>query len=284
MKHFEKAWKSSDGLDIFAQGWNPDSQSPAAAVCLVHGVGEHTGRYTEVASALTDEGFAIMGADLRGHGKSGGQRGHFPSDEIILQDIDMLIDEVRKSYPGVPLILYGHSLGGILVLYYTLKRKPDLKGVIATSPALHNMLATNRLLVGLTKVLGPVFPKLSVNSGLNVNALSHNKKVIQEYINDPLVHGKVTLSFGLVMLGIMNWTLDHASEFPLPLLILHGKADSVNFPSGSTEFASGMNGNCKLVMWDEAYHELHNEPQKVEVFKTMISWITETTTNLIPKI
>ena len=220
---------------------------------------------------------SIIGADLRGHGRSGGQRGHFPSAENILQDIDLLIDEARRSYPGVPLILYGHSLGGILVLYYALKRKPDLKGVIATSPALHNMLEKNLVLVAMARVFGPIFPKLSVPSGLNVNALSHDKKVIQEYINDPLVHDRVTLGFGNVMLGIMKWTSDHASEFPLPLLLMHGEADSINFPSGSAEFAAQLNGNCKLIMWDDAFHELHNEAQKDEVIRTMISWIAEKT-------
>lgn len=279
MKHFETGWKSSDGLNIFSQGWNPDSGKSAAVLCLVHGIGEHTSRYLKVVEAFTGAGFAIIGADLRGHGRSGGQRGHFPSDENLLRDIDLLIDEARRIYPGVPLVLYGHSLGGILVLFYALKRKPDLKGVIATSPGLHNVLERNHALVAMAKVFGPLFPKLSIPNGLNVNAISHDKKVIQEYINDPLVHGKVTLRFGNVMLGLTKWTRDHAAEFPLPLLLLHGKADTIAFPSGSTEFAAQVKENCKLIMWDGAFHELHNEPQKDEVFRTMISWTTEKTMN-----
>ena len=104
MNHFETKWKSSDGLDIFAQGWNPDKSPPRAVVCLVHGIGEHSLRYLNVAEAFTKEGYVLFGADLRGHGRSGGPRGHFPSIEAVLLDIDLLLEHARKRYPDLPLI------------------------------------------------------------------------------------------------------------------------------------------------------------------------------------
>ena len=260
-------------LLFFAQGWTPDTNPPKAVVCLVHGIGEHTLRYVNVADAFTKEGYVLFGADLRGHGNSGGLRGHFPSIEAVLQDIDLLLNQARKLYPGLPLILYGHSLGGILVLHYVLKRKPVIKGVIATSPALHNALEKQQAKVMAAKILGSLIPSVTIASGLDVNAISHDKEVATIYNNDPLVHNKMSLGFGKIMLSVSPWTLEHAGEFTLPLLLMHGKSDSIALPSSSIEFAAPLNKICKLVLWEDAFHELHNETIKEEVFKTMTDWI-----------
>lgn len=273
MKHFETNWESTDGLNIFAQGWEPDTGVNRGVICLVHGIGEHTLRYLHVAEALTKEGFVLFGADLRGHGRSGGPRGHFPSIEIVMEDIDLLFEKARSRYQGLPLILYGHSLGGILVLHYCLKRKPDIKGVIATSPGLHNALEKEQAKVLAAKVLGTFLPSVTIPSGLDVNAISHDPVVIELYSSDPLVHDRVSFGFGKIMLRVDRWTLEHAGEFSLPLLLMHGKEDAIAFPSGSIEVALKLDKNCKLVLWEGAYHELHNEPVKDEVFKTMTEWI-----------
>jgi alpha-beta hydrolase superfamily lysophospholipase len=275
MENFQTNWKSSEGLEIFAQGWKPESVSAKAIVCLVHGIGEHTSRYLNVAKAFTAEGFVLFGADLRGHGRSQGPRGHFPSIEIVLEDIDLLLEHARKLYPGLPLILYGHSLGGILVLYYALKQKPDIKGVISTSPGLHNAVEKQLIKVLAAKILGSIISSVSVRSELDVNALAHDPGVIKQYINDPLTHDKISLGLGKIVLNMSKWTLEHAKEFPLPLLLMHGKADSIAYPSSSIEFAAPLGDRCKLVLWEDAYHELHNEPIKEEVFKTMTTWIKD---------
>lgn len=279
MEKFQTNWKSSDGLDIYARGWVPDSNSPRAVVCLVHGLGAHTLRYVNVAEAFTKEGFVLFGADLRGHGNSGGPRGHFSSIEAVLQDIDLLLEQARKRYPGLPLILYGNSLGGILVLYYALKHKPDIKGVISTSPGLHNALEKRPFKIIAARVLGSLMPSVSFPSGLDVNAISHDLEVVKLYKNDPLVHDKISLGFGKIMRDVVHWTLKHAGEFSLPLLLLHGKADSIAYPSSSIEFAAALNKTCTLVTWDDGYHELHNEPFKDEVFKTMTTWIEKQLTD-----
>jgi len=273
MQHFETNWKSNDGIDIFAQGWESENSAPKAVVCLVHGLGEHTSRYEHVAKAYSDKGYALFGADLRGHGRSGGRRGHIPSIEAVMNDIDLLLEKANDRYPGLPLILYGHSLGGILVLHYGLKRKPKIKGVIATSSGLRTALEKQPAKILAAKVLGAVIPKVTLPSGLDVNAISHDKKVIDKYINDPLVHDKVSLGFGKIMLNTAQWTLQHSARFSLPLLLLHGKADAIAFPSGSIEFAAPLKEKCMLVLFDDAYHELHNEPEQETVFNTMTNWM-----------
>jgi acylglycerol lipase len=275
MKHFEMNWKARDGLDIFAQGWEPTMPKPKAVVCLVHGHGEHTSRYTHVAEAFGKEGFVLFGADLRGHGRSGGARGHISSIEDFMQDIDVLLQQAHARYPSLPIILYGHSVGGILVLHYGLLRKPEVRGVIAASSALHTAVEQQKIKVMMAKVLGSLLPNTSIESGLDPKSISRDEKVVQAYIEDPLVHDKITLGFGKIMIGVSSWTLAHAKEFTLPLLLLHGKADMIAFPSSSIEFAASLKGKCTLVLWDDAYHELHNEPEKNEVFKTMMFWMDE---------
>ncbi len=273
MTHQEMKWKSQDDLDIFAQIWESTVVKPKAVVCLVHGLGEHSSRYAHVAEALGREGFSLLTYDLRGHGRSGGVRGHISSIEDFMQDIDLMLEQARLRYSNLPLFLYGHSLGGIQVLHYGLLRKPHLKGVIATSSGLHTALENQPVKIMAAKVLGALLPSTTLPSGLDSDALSRNRAVVDAYKADPLVHDQISLGFGKIMLGVTKWTLEHAGEFTLPLLLLHGKADAIAFPSSSTEFAAPLKEKCTLVLWDGAYHELHNEPDQIEVFKTMTLWM-----------
>jgi len=266
-------WKAHDNLDIFAQAWEPVTAQPKAVACLVHGLGEHTSRYAHVAEAFGRQGIVLFGADLRGHGRSGGARGHISSIDDFMKDIDVSLVQARQRYPDLPIILYGHSLGGIQVLYYGLTRKPNIKGVIATSSGLHTALEKQHLKIMMAKVLGALMPNTPIASGLDSASISRDEKVVQAYNNDPLVHDKITLGFGRIMTGITGWVLAHAGEFSLPLLLLHGNADVLAFPSSSTEVAAALKEKCTLVLWDDAYHELHNEPEKEEVFKTMTQWM-----------
>lgn len=273
MKHREFRWTTYDGLDIFAQAWEPAVVLPKAVVCLVHGLGEHSGRYAHVAEAFGKEGFVLFGADLRGHGRSAGIRGHISSIDNFTRDIDALLQQAQTRYAGLPLFLYGHSLGGILVLYYGLVRKPNVKGIIAASPGLQTALERQPLKIALVKTLGSFLPSAAIATGLDDRAISRDENVVRAYRSDPLVHDKASLGFGKIMLHVKNWTLAHAGEFSLPLLLLHGKSDTIAFPSGSVKFAAALKDRCTLVLWEGAYHELHNEPEQAEALKTMTLWM-----------
>ncbi len=273
MTHQEMNWKSRDGLDMFAQVWEPVVVQPKAVACLVHGLGEHSSRYAHVAEAFGKDGFILLSYDLRGHGRSGGARGHISSIEDFMQDIDVMLEQARSRYPGLPLFLYGHSLGGIQVLHYGLLRKPNVKGVIATSSGLRTALENQPAKIMAAKVLGALVPKATLPSGLDSTGISRNQAVVEAYQNDPLVHDKISLGFGKIMLGVTRWTLEHAGEFPLPLLLLHGKADRIAFSTGSMEFAEPLKEKCTLVLWEGGYHELHNEAEQAEVFRTMTLWM-----------
>jgi alpha-beta hydrolase superfamily lysophospholipase len=272
MIHFETDWYSADGLRLYAQGWEPET-SRKAVVCLVHGIGEHTSRFKHVAEALTASGYVLFGSDWRGHGRSEGKRGHIPSIEAVLKDIDILVEKARDRYPGLPVYLYGQSLGAILVLYYSLKRKPDIAGVIATSPALRSSLDKQPVKIAAAKVLGSIIPSVTLHSGLVPEQLSRDKKVVSDYVNDPMVHFRMSLGFGKILLGVRKWVLAHSREFTLPLLIMHGKEDEIAYFSSSVDFAAPITEKCILVLWDGALHELHNEPEKEDVLKAIIEWL-----------
>ncbi|SRR5581483_7692968 len=272
MKTFESGWESKNGIKFFLRGWEPD-KTPKAVVCLVHGLGEHTGRYAHVGEAFAQAGYVLTGFDLRGHGKSGGPRGHVPSFEALMQDIDRFIEITAKRYPNLPRFLYGHSLGGILVLNYALRRKPDVVGVISTAAGLRTALEEQKFKVLMARVLGTLMPSVALASGLDPKTLSRDPKVVQAYVDDPLNHDRLTLGFGKTMLSVLPWTFEHAHEFPVPLLIMHGGGDMLGYPKGSQEFASRVPQNCTLKIWDGLYHEIHNEPEKATVLKTMVEWM-----------
>ncbi|MFZ5648849.1 MAG: alpha/beta hydrolase [Bacillota bacterium] len=272
MKHIEYGWRAEDGINIHARRWEPDS-GPKGVVCLVHGFGEHSGRYHHVASYLTGAGYAVASFDHRGHGKSGGQRGHTTSYQAIMEDIDLLLDDAGHRYPGLPCFIYGHSMGGNLALNYTLRRKPPLLGVIATSPWLRLSASPPAALLAAARVLNKLAPSYPLPNSLDAKGLSHDPEVVRAYDSDPLVNRKITtrLFFSIHDAGL--WALDHASEFHLPLLLMHGGTDPITSPEASSQFAGRIPGRCTLKIWEGLYHELHNEPQKGEIIGFIVNWL-----------
>jgi len=269
---FVTQWKARDGIEIFVRGWEPEAR-PRAVICLEHGLGEHTDRYAHVADAMCAAGHAMLGADLRGHGRSGGQRGHAPSMDAYIEDFEQLLGEARTRYPGIPVFLYGHSLGAILMLAFGLRRRPDLPGAILTAPALHTNLEEQRIKVIMARILGTLMPKGSIRTGLDQSKLSHDPAVVQAYRTDPLVHDKASLGWGKMMLETNRWILQNAADFPMPLLLMHGGLDVIAYPSSSRELAASLGSRVQLVIWDKMLHEIHNEPEKAAVLQTMTDWL-----------
>ena len=274
MEISEWNWKSLDGLDMYARGWAPQG-NPKAAIMLVHGHGEHVARYDHVADALTEKGYAMLGFDLRGHGKSGGPRGHTPSYNALMDDIASFSQQTEQRYPGLPRFLYGHSLGGNLVLNYALRRKPDLRGVIATGPWLKLAFDPPASQVTLARLTNGIAPGFTQHSKLNTQGLSHDQVVVAAYDNDPLVHDKISARLFMAIYESGLWALEHAAEFPLPLLLMHGAADPITSAKASQEFAQRAGNKVTLKIWDGMYHEIHNEVGKAEVFKTMLTWLEQ---------
>jgi alpha-beta hydrolase superfamily lysophospholipase len=276
MQHIEFTRQASDGIQYYFQGWQPEIPAKAV-VCLVHGLGEHSGRYAHIAPALNAAGYALFGFDLRGHGKSDGPRGHTPSYDTLLDDIGRLLDEAAARYPGLPRFLCGQSLGGNLVLNYALRRKPAIAGVVATSPWLRLSSAPPAARMTLGRVMNRLLPAFVQSSGLDPTGLSRDPEVVRAYKVDPLVHDRLSARLGMVAIEAGEWALAHAAEFPLPLLLAHGSADKLTSATASAEFAKKVPGDCTFKVWDGFYHETHNEPEKAEVLSFMIDWLQQHT-------
>jgi len=272
MKRTEFKFKTFDGLQLFGQSWQPENQS-RAAVCLIHGLGEHSGRYTHVADSLTQAGYTLISFDLRGHGKSDGPRGHIPSYEVIMRDISSLLEVTNKKFPQLPSFFYGHSLGGNLVLNYILCHQSHVKGVIATAPWLRLAFEPPRFKIILTQITNYIWPSFSQKNGLDTKVLSRDPEVVHAYENDSLVHDYISARMFISTYQAGQWALEHASEFSLPLLLMQGGADKIISVEAGREFAGKIKENCTLKIWDGLYHEIHNEPEKEEVFKFLIDWI-----------
>jgi len=276
LKSFESKFVGNNGINFYIRGWDLTNNRPKALITLVHGLGEHTGRYLHVGKSMTDAGYALVGFDLRGHGKSGGARGHFPSLNAVIQDIRQFSKFLVQRYPDIPHFLYGHSLGGLLSLAYALQYPAGLNGVIVTGAALRSSLQEQKNKIAMVNLLGSLLPTITMPSGLDATTISRDADIVQKYINDPLVHDKTSLGLGKSALKAIDLCFAHAKEFAPPLLIMHSAADKLTYPSGSEDFAklaSETNHDVTLKLWDDLYHEIHNEPQKAEVFKVMIEWI-----------
>lgn len=275
MKTTEWQFETRDGLKLFAQTWEPQGR-PNAVLCLVHGHGEHVGRYAHVAAALTDAGYALTGFDLRGHGKSAGPRGHTPSYDALLDDLLLFEDHTAGRYPGLPRCLYGHSMGGNLVINYALRRRPDLSGVIATGPWLRLAFEPPAFKVRLGRMMNNLLPGFSQASGLETAALARDPAVVRAYENDPLVHDKISARLFVSTYEAGLWALEHAAEFPLPLLLMHGSADRLTSAEASRQFATAAGERVTFRLWEGCYHEIHNEPEQTEVFRAMVEWLNST--------
>ncbi len=277
MKNLEFAFPASDGNQLFAQSWqsiNPNVP-PRALVCLVHGFGEHSGRYAHVAQMMTNVGFIVVALDQRGHGRSQGKRGYTPAYDQSLRDIGTFIAEAQRRFPNLPTYLYGHSMGGNMVLGYTLLYKPQtLRGVIGTSPWLRLTTPPPKSQVTGAKLISKLISTFTITNEFEPLVLTHDPAMDEAYNSDPHNHGQMSakLFFGVNEGG--EEIIRRAREFPLPLLLVHGTADLVTSHTASTEFAQAVPAD-KLTFkeWPDLYHETHNEPQQAEVISYTIGWL-----------
>ena len=261
--------KTSDNLTLKGQSWIP--QSPKAIALLVHGFGEHMNRYEHVGAFFNKKGIGLVVYDRRGHGTSEGQRGHFPNLETELGDITQQLDKVIQGHPSTPVFLYGHSQGGNFALNYLLRKKPNIKGGIITSPWLELAEEPPKLLIAIGKFLHKYFPTLSTKG--KVNPLSRDEEVDKKYYADPLVHGNITFRAANETISGGEWLLDLREKIDFPILLMHGSGDKVTSFAHSEQFYKNTQESIDVKWWEGFYHELHNEPEQNEVLEYMTNWM-----------
>ncbi len=280
MSHFESQLSTKDGSALYYQAW--EAEEPVKAViCLVHGLGEHSGRYSHVAGAVNMSGYHVMAFDLFGHGKSQGKRGDIPTFDVMNSHVSTLLEESAIRYPGPPQILYGHSLGGLIVLYYCLTIKPRLSRVVVTSPGLCTALEEQKAKMMMVKLLGSLLPGLCIPSGLDPKNISRDLEVVNHYIKDPLVHDQASLGFAKNSFASIRYIFDHVSEWSLPLLLMHGTDDKLAYSKCTEKISKVISPElCTLRLWTGLSHELHNEPEKADVLAFLIDYLDRFNTNI----
>ena len=266
-------FKTNDGLTLLGRIWQTTGK-PKGIVNLVHGLGEHSGRYAHVAEALTKAGYNLIGFDLRGHGLSEGPLGHTPDYEHIMDDVALFMQKSNEFFGSDhPNFLYGHSLGGTIVLNYALRRKPNLNGVISTGPALRLSFEPPKIKFVLGKIMANLMPTFSMNNALDVNALARDAAIVKAYQDDVLVHDRLSAKLVMELFDSGKYALEHTADWTLPLLLMHGSEDRISSCQASEEFAQKAGDIVTFKQWDGFYHEIHNDFGKEEVIAFMIDWL-----------
>jgi alpha-beta hydrolase superfamily lysophospholipase len=280
MPHTTDRFRAADGVQIFTAAWLPDGK-PKAVVLLVHGYGEHIMRYRHVAERLVSAGYAFYGLDHRGHGQSDGLRAYFESFDQPVHDLKLYFDQVKAAQPGQKMFLYGHSMGSLISLEFTLRYQDQLAGLILSGTAVNADEAVSPALVTLSGVLSRLIPTVPLTPPLPSDALSRDPAVASAYDNDPLVYrGNWRSRTGALILASGRASRTRAGELKLPLLILHGAEDKIVPPSGSKLIAERAGSPDKaLKLYPGLRHEVHNEPEKDVVIGDVVAWLDQRSYN-----
>ncbi|MFK8052132.1 MAG: lysophospholipase [Woeseiaceae bacterium] len=259
---------------LFWQAWMPDT--PKAIVVLAHGLAEHSGRYSHVAEALADRQIATFAVDHLGHGKSPGQRCVIERFDQYQDGIDTLYALAVARFSDIPVFMLGHSMGGLIAGLSVLRHPDRYQGLIMTGPAVMPVdppPAWQEWVVGLVSRWLPAAGVVA----LEAEAISRDPAVVDDYLNDPLVHnGKVTARLAVEIFGEMEYFRSHASEINIPLLVMHGASDRLTAPEGSRWVAEAASSADKtLVIADDAYHELFNEPDRQIYIDRLKDWVAD---------
>jgi alpha-beta hydrolase superfamily lysophospholipase len=221
----------------------------------------------------------VLSFDLFGHGHSGGKKGNHPGFEFLLDAVEQAIKQAEKRCPDLPLFLYGHSMGGNLVINYTLRRKHRLKGTVATSPFLELAFQPPAWKLGPAKAIRFIYPSFTTSNELETGALSKDPKEIEAYIKDPMIHDRVGPGYSLEFIRTGAWALEHASSLKTPLLLVHGKKDRITSSAASKEFAERAGGKATYIEIPNGFHELHHDLEKQQVLESICDWIEKTNNN-----
>lgn len=262
---------TSDNLQLHFVYQDPLVQ-PQFTLAVVHGLGEHIGRYQWFAEQVLTEGGSFAGLDLRGHGLSEGAPGHTPTYAQLLDDLDRFLK--RAHTPGRPLFLLGHSLGGGLALRYALQQSKHLQGVIAASPLLRLAFQPPAWKLVLARRLARIKPNFSLDRGVKVETLSRDPRVRMAYRMDPLNHERVSAAMTMGFLENGQWCLDNAASLKLPCLLLHGQKDRVTDWHATDQFNRAAAASSEARFYPPCFHELVNEPEREQVAMDILGWLT----------
>jgi len=273
VQHRAGHFTTPDGANIYTQAWLPDD-TPQAIILIVHGLGEHSGRYGNYVDYFVLRGYALYSFDTRGHGRSSGTRGHIDRFDRYVADIDRRAAAARSDWPGTPLFVLAHSLGSLMGLSYARQNPVGLTGLITSGTALKDALQLPAWQRSLATVLSRVTPSLKMNNGVPLSGLSHDPEISAAFKADPLTHTWGTPRLATEAEVVRAQIMQSAAMWRVPTLMLHGGADPVCLPEGAQQFAAQTPaGLVEYREYPGLYHEIHNEPEKEQVFQEIKAWL-----------
>lgn len=267
--------ETEDGLTLYTQHWTP-SVSPKAIVLLVHGYGEHCGRYNHVADTLARQGALVYAYDQRGHGHSQGPAAYVDQFEQYCDDLDDFYQYVQRQTPEVPVFLFGHSMGGLVTLLYVLNQQPALRGLLLSAPAISVNPDIAPFLRRMARVVGWLFPTLPTVRSPE-GSISRDPSVVEDAEKDPLnYHGRIPARTGAELIRAGEEAQQRLAELHVPFLVIHGTADLLTPPSWSKRlYAEAQAIDKTLQLYEGLYHETFNEPEQDQVLEDLGSWLAQ---------
>lgn len=273
MKHSEGNFKAVRDSSIYYQAWLPDGECKAA-ILIVHGLGEYSGRYMNVVNHLVPKGYALYGFDLYGHGKSDGQREFVQSFEDFTSTVGEYKAMVKSWQPDKPIFILGHSMGGLIVTTYLLDHSEEFQGAVISAPSVMIPDGINKGTIFAGKVFSKIAPKMGV-MGLDANGVSRDPEVVKAYVNDPMVfHGKTTARLSSELLGAIMLANEEMEKITVPFIAVQGSEDYLVNPAGTKmlyERASSKDKTLKI--YEDLYHEVFNEPEHDQVLSDVEAWL-----------
>ena len=273
MNHRDGSFPGARGQSIYYRHWAPDT-ALRGVILLVHGAGEHGDRYDYFARRCCDTGLAVAALDHAGHGKSDGVYGHFERFEDHLDNLDTFRQRVSQDFPGQPLVLVGHSMGGLISACYLLEHQAHFVACVLSGPAVKTELEPGLVQTTLIRILSALAPRMGVLQ-LDAGGVSRDPAVVDAYREDPLVnHGKMSARFVSELFNAMGRIQAQAQAIELPLLIMHGDSDTMTAPSGSQFLYDRVgSGDKVLKRYPGLYHEIFNEPERDSVIDDLLGWL-----------
>ncbi len=260
------------GTALFRRRWRPDAPARGVLVNL-HGLGDHSGLYPAVVEYFTAHGFAVHSPDIRGNGRSPGQRGHISRWDVYREDLRRFLELVRTEEPGLPLFLQGNSLGGLIVLEYALTNPEGLIGVIAAAPPLGS-LGVPAPLLALGKVMSRILPRFALRTGLDLRGLARDPAVVETVLADPHFHRWGTARLSVEVTHAVERVQQAAARFPVPVLLLHGAADRMVLPDGTRAFMGKLGQPDRtLIEYPDGFHALFADQGGDRVLADVERWM-----------
>ena len=262
-----------DGIQLVYQAHLPVGK-PSAALLVVHGAGDHKGRYQDALKILVPQGIAVYCYDQRGYGRSPGQRGHINSWEEYRQDLRAFIDLVHAEQSRLPIFLWGYGLGGMVVADAILHDNHYLQGAIMMSAPFKPGGVAQPALTLAAQVFSIIWPNFNLKLPISIEKVTRDPKVIRAAQTDALMHNQASARWGAETLRTIQWVNQHPGDIYLPVLILHGEADQINAVEGAHHFYENITYPDKiLITYPGGYHELHNDLIHGQVLVDMVKWI-----------